>query len=253
MAGSDQPMKVVKGDVGELLGRLTADDLARSERGKLLLALTRALGGAVRAAGSRAALSGRLLVDLLVDDVAPRLQVRDLLTLRLHHRGLSGDELAEALIRNAARTTAAIGAAAGAVAAAELTAPPALLAAPVQLTAETLAAVVVELKLVAELHVVYSRAPQGSSAQLAVAYLTSWAGKRGLDVKGQGPSLTAALSTATKQQLRQRVVQRLGRNLSSFIPFLAGALAGAELNRRETRSLGEALVRDLRPHRLGLG
>jgi hypothetical protein len=80
-----------------------------------------------------------------------------------------------------------------------------------------------------------------------VAYLTSWAGKRGLDAKGGGPSLSAVLSTATKQQLRQRVVKRLGRNLSSFAPFLVGALAGAELNRRETRLLGEALVRDLRP------
>ena len=106
-----------------------------------------------------------------------------------------------------------------------------------------------QLRSPASLHVAYSRAPQGSSAQLAVAYLTSWAGKRGLDDTGGGPSLASALSTATKGQLRQRVVRRLGRNLSSFAPFLAGAVAGAELNRRETRSLGDALVRDLHPRR----
>ena len=33
--------------------------------------------------------------------------------------------------------------------------------------------------------------------------------------------------------------------MTTLAPFLAGALAGAELNRRETRSLGEALLRDL--------
>ena len=41
------------------------------------------------------------------------------------------------------------------------------------------------------------------------------------------------------------MVRRLRRNLTSLAPFLAGAVAGAELNRRETRALGEALQRDL--------
>jgi hypothetical protein len=45
------------------------------------------------------------------------------------------------------------------------------------------------------------------------------------------------------------VLRRFGRNVSSLAPFLAGAVAGAELNRRETRSLGDALTRDLRPRR----
>jgi hypothetical protein len=241
-------MPEVKRDVGELVGRLTAQDVDRQERGRLLIALSRALGGAVRLAGARAALSGRLLADLVTDEIAPHLPVRDLLTLRSHHHGLSGDDLAEALIKNAAIVTSGIGAAAGAVAAVELAAPPTLLAAPVQLVAETLAVVAVELKLVGELHVVYGRAPVGSSAQVMVGYLTSWASKRGLEA-GHGPSLTAVLSSAARQQLRQRIVRRLGRNLTSLAPFLAGAVAGAELNRRETRALGEALLRDLRPRR----
>ena len=237
-------------DVGELVARLSADDLAAGERRGLLLTLTRALATGARAAGTRAALSGRWLADLVADDVAPHLPVRDLLTLRDHHGGLSGDDLADALIRHAARTTAAVGAAAGALAAAELAAPPTLLAAPVQLVAETLVVVAVELKLVAELHVVYGRAPLGSRAQVAVAYLTSWAGRRAVSGGGGGgPSLSSVLSAAAKQQLRQRMVRRLARNLSSLAPFLAGAVAGAELNRRETRSLGEVLVRDLQPRR----
>ena len=63
--------------------------------------------------------------------------------------------MAEAVIRSASRTSAALGAAAGALAAAELAAPPALLATPVQLAAETLAVVAVELRMVGELHEVY--------------------------------------------------------------------------------------------------
>ena len=240
---------VVKRDLGDLLSRLTAEDLNRSERGRLLVALSRALGAAARTAGARAALSGRVLVDLLVDDIAPRMPVRDLLTLRSHHRGLSGDDLAEALIKNACRVTAGIGAAAGAAAAADVVAPATLLAAPVGLVAETLAIVAVEVKLVAELHVVYGRAPQGTPSEVTVAYLTAWTHNRALDASSGGPSLATVLSTAAKQQLRQRLIRRLGRNLSTLAPFLAGAVAGAELNRRETRTLGDALLRDLRPRR----
>ena len=232
-------------ELGDLVARLTADDLDRRERGRLLGAMTRALAGGARAAS----FSGRRLADLLSDEIAPHLPVRDLLTLREHHHGLSGDELATALIRNASVVTAGIGGAAGALAAVELAAPPTLLAAPVQLAAETLAVVAVELKLVAELHVVYGRAPIGNRRQLALAYLTSWAAKRGLDPSTGAPSLSDVLSTAARQQVRQRVVKRLRRNLTSLAPFLAGAVAGAELNRRETRGLGEALQRDLRRRR----
>ena len=240
---------LAKRDVGDLIGRLTAEDLDRAERGRLLVSLARALAAGTRAAGARAALSGRWLAEVVGEQIAPHVPVRDLLTLRQHHGGLSGDALAEALIKNASVTTAAIGAAAGALTAAELIAPPTLLAVPLQLAAETVAVVAVELKLVAELHVVFGKAPTGSRAQLAVAYLTSWAGKRALDRSGSGPTLSAVLSTAAKQQLRQRVVKRLRRNLTSLAPFLAGAVAAAELNRRETRSLGEALLRDLHPRK----
>lgn len=236
--------ELARRQVGELVGQLSSDDLGRADRGRLLLRLTRALAAGAKAAGARAALSGRLLTDA-VTDVAPHLPVRDLLTLRSHHGGLSGDDLAEALTSAASKVTAGIGAASGALATAEMTAPPALLGAPVQLLAETLAVVAVELKLVAELHVVYGRAPQGSRPEVAVAYLSSWAAKRGIDPRKGAPGLTSVLSTAAKAQLRSRLMRRAGRNLTAFAPLLTGAVAGAELNRRETRSLGEALIRDL--------
>ena len=235
-------------EVGALVARLSDEGLDRRERGRLLARLTALLAGGARAAGGRAALSGKWLVDLVTES-APHIPVRDLLSLREHHGGRSGDDLADALIVSASRATAAVGAAGGALAAAEMAAPPTMLAAPVQLAAETLAVVAIELKLVAELHVVYGRAPAGSRSQLATAYLMSWAGKRGIDVSAGPPSLAVVLGTAARQQLRARLLRRLGRNVSTMAPFLAGAVAGAELNRRATRALGEALVRDLRPGR----
>lgn len=231
-------------EVGELVGRLADERIDRRERTRLLGRLTGALAGSLRSAGARALASGAYLADV-VTGLAPHLPVRDLPTLRAHHEGLSGDALAEALIGAATRATASVGAAGGALASLEVLAPPSLLAAPVQLVAETVAVVAIELKLVAELHVVHGRTPTGSPAQVGAAYLQSWAAKRGLDTRQGPPTLGAVLGTAARQQLRARLVRRLGRNVTTLAPFLAGALAGAELNRRETRALGEALVRDL--------
>ncbi|MCY7364718.1 MAG: hypothetical protein LH469_05315, partial [Frankiaceae bacterium] len=64
-------------EVGALVGRLSERDLDAAERGRLLARLSGLLAGGVRAVGSRAALSGRWLADL-VADVAPHVPVRDL-------------------------------------------------------------------------------------------------------------------------------------------------------------------------------
>ncbi|MBW3639561.1 MAG: hypothetical protein KY451_06920 [Actinobacteria bacterium] len=231
-------------EVGELVGRLSGDQVDSRERGRLLAQLTALLAGGFRAAGARATLSGRWLADV-VSDIAPHIPVRDLDTLRLHHGGLSGDALAEALVRQASRATAGVGAAGGTLAAVQHAAPPTLLIAPIQLAAETVAVVAVELKLVAELHVLYGRAPLAPAPQVAAAYVGSWAAKRGVDLS-QKLGLGVVLGAAARQQLRRRVARRLGRNLSTMAPFLAGAVAGADLNRRETRALGAALIAELR-------
>ena len=129
--------------------------------------------------------------------------------------------------------------------AASLAAPPTLLTAPVQVAAETVAVVLLELRLTAELHVVHGLAATGTPAQQAAAYLQAWTRRAALDAE-PAPALSAVLRTAARAQLRRRVVRRFGRNLSTLAPLLAGAVAGAELNRRETRSLGDALRADLR-------
>lgn len=231
--------------IADLVGQLTQDDVDARERGRLLGALTAAVAGGVRAAGGRAAVSGRWLADA-ISEIAPHLPVRDVETIRRHHAGLQGDALVEDLIRTASRTTAAIGAAGGVLAALQAAAPPSLLLAPVQLTAETLAVVAVELKLVAELHVLHGRAPLAPAPQVATAYLAAWASRRALEPGGTLPGLGAVLGATARQQVRRRVARRLGRNVATLVPFLAGAVAGAELNRRETRSLGDTLHDQLR-------
>jgi hypothetical protein len=191
------------------------------------------------------ATQSRRLVDVVID-VAPHIPVRDLPTLREHHHGLTGLALAQALVANATRVTGAIGAAGGLLSTVEMAAPPLLLSAPVQVAAETLAVVAVELKLVAELHEVYGRGPVGTPAVRAAAYLGAWARRRGIDPLTGGPGLTGVISGAARRELRQRLLRRAGRNVTTVVPFLAGAVAGAALNQRETKRLGDRIIGDLR-------
>ncbi len=232
-------------EVAEVVGRLSDGDLDGRERGRLLAQLTGLLAGGVRAAGVRAAVTGRYLADL-VAEIAPHIAVRDLATLRRQHGGLSGAELADALVRQASLSTAGVGAAGGALAALQAAAPPSLVLAPVQLAAETVAVVATELKLVAELHVVHGRAPIAPAPEVAAAYLHAWATRTPVDLRSGPPALGTVLGAAAGQQLRRRVARRLVRNTATMAPFLTGAIAGAELNRRETRALADELLAHLR-------
>ena len=203
-----------------------------------------ALTASARQAGFRAVAAGRWLSDVVIE-VAPHIVVRDASTMRRQHPGESDEELSTRLIANAARTTAAIGAAAGSLAAIEFTAPPALLAAPVQLAAETLAVVAVELRLVAELHEVAGLAVPGSVKDSAAAYLSAWVHRRPAR-PGETVAMTELLGGAARRELRVRLLKRMGRSATSMAPMLAGAVAGAEVNRRATRDLGERLRAEMR-------
>jgi len=188
--------------------------------------------------------SGRRLVDTVIE-VAPQIPVRDRATLRRHHAGLSDDRIAAQLVATAARATAAVGAAGGVLSTVEIAAPPAYLSAPVQVAAETVAVVAIEVKLIAELHELYGRGVPGPPATRGAAYLGAWARRRGLDPFAERPGLGGVIGGAARTQLRQRLLRRAGRNATTVIPFLAGAVAGAALNRRETLRLGERVRGDL--------
>jgi hypothetical protein len=191
------------------------------------------------------ATSGRRLVDTVIE-VAPHIPIRDRETLRRHHGSLTDDQVAAQLVANAARATAAVGAAGGLLSTIEIAAPPAYLSAPVQIAAETLAVVAIEVKLIAELHELYGRGVPGSATTRGTAYLTAWARRRGIDPFAERQGLGGVVGGAARAQLRQRLLRRAGRNAASVVPFLAGAVAGAALNRRETVKLGDRVLVDLR-------
>lgn len=234
-SGTDEVLRLVQ--------RLTAGDAGEGAARPQIIRLVGALAVNARTAGLLAVTGGRWLADLVVD-IAPQLQIRDLAALRAAHDGRTGDALAEALVRSATRATAAIGAAGGAIAAAEMVAPPTLLGIPLQLAAETLLVVAVELRLIGELHEVYGQPVAGNARQRAAALVTAWVRRRGVDPLGG--SVASALGLAARRELRTRVLRRLGRNVTTLAPFLAGAVAGAEVNRRETAALAERVLADLR-------
>ncbi|MEU3456011.1 hypothetical protein ABZ671_20810 [Micromonospora sp. NPDC006766] len=231
--------------LGATVAALTADDIAPTRRRQLL---ARAAGQA-RARGltdlfkPKAAL--RWMTEAIAE-VAPHVPVRDLAALRRHFPGLSDDELAERLIRNAARATAGVGAAGGGVAAIEWTVAPTLLSAPVLLAAETIAVVAIELKLIGELYEIHRVPLPTSGTERAVALVQSWAGQRGVNPMMPGVGVGATLGAAARRELRDRLLRRFGRNLTSFGPFLTGAAVAGYLNRRATRALAGQVRKDLR-------
>ena len=150
------------------------------------------------------------------------------------------DEIAQLLIERAARAAAAVGGTTGAWAAL-----PVLPAFPAEVAAETLAVVGIEVKLVAELHEIYGMAAAGQRArERARAYLGSWATRRGVYQVDGGLLLIAGSPLA--RQLTRRLAARVRRSAFSLGPLFTGAVAGALINRRETRRLGRQIRDELR-------
>jgi hypothetical protein len=206
--------------------------------------VVRGAGNARRGVGSagRGVTSGLNWLTGQVVAMGPRLRIRDQATLRAHFPGRSDDEIAGLLVERAARATATVGGATGAWAAL-----PALPAFPAEVAAETLAVVGIEIKLVAELHEIYGMPATGSASERARAYIGSWASRRGVYQVDGGLLLIAGSPLA--RQLTRRLAARARRSAFSLSPLLTGALAGALLNRRETRRFGRQIRDDLRQRR----
>ena len=114
------------------------------------------------------------------------------------------------------------------------------------LTAETVAVVALELKLIGELQEVYRQPVLGSGTERASALIQSWAGQRGVNPLLPGVGVASVLGTAARKELQGTLLRRFGRNLTTMGPLLTGAAVASYLNRRATRSLGEKLQKDLR-------
>ena len=218
--------------------------VARRGAGNATGTVTRTAGGARKGVGSagRGVTSGLNWLTGQVVAMGPRLQIRDQATLRAQFPGRSDDDIAGLLVERAARATAAVGGATGACAAL-----PVLPAFPVEVAAETLAVVGIEIKLLAELHEIYGLPAAGSATDRARAYIGAWASRRGVYQVDGGLLLIAGSPLA--RQLTRRLAARVRRSAFSLSPLLTGALAGALLNRRETRRLGRQIRDDLRSRR----
>jgi len=242
-AGSkaDDPAEIagpeLPGQVAELVGEVSATGSAGRIR-RLTAATVRAAGHGGHVTWRGAHSAGRWLADQVIA-MAPRLPVRDQATLRRQFPGCSPEELADALIRGSSRAAASVGAAVGAA-----TVLPVVPAMPVEIATETLALVGIELKLIAELHEVYGLRAPGSAAERMTAYVGAWASRRGVALAPGG--IILAVGSPLRRRLQRRLLARAGRSATSLGPLLTGALAGAALNHRETRRLGQEIRNDLR-------
>jgi hypothetical protein len=90
-------------------------------------------------------------------------------------------------------------------------------------------------------------AAPGGATERARAYLASWAARRGVYQVDGGLLLIAGSPLA--RQLTRRLAARVRRSTFALAPLFTGALAGAVLNRRETRKLGFQMRDELRQHR----
>jgi len=222
------------------------------DRRRLVAAFTKAASSGARVAGRgtraarrsagaarRGAGSGTAWLAAQVTAMAPRLRVRDQAALRAQFGGQSAEDIADALVEAAVRASAAAGGVAGVWAAL-----PVLPAFPAEIAAETLVLVGIEIKLVAELHEAYGMPAEGNFAERMSAYVAAWAHRRGVYMIPGGVVLVAGSPLA--RLLRRRLAARAGRSAFSLAPLLTGAAAGAFLNSRETRRLGQDIRRDLR-------
>jgi len=188
--------------------------------------------------------SGSKFFGDLARDIAPRIPVRDLETLKAHHHGLEGEALADALVETAATAAGALGAAGGIAAArTALRRNPVTLAA--QVLAEPLAVAAIEIKLLAELHEVYDVQVPGSGTVRARHFAAAWASARGINPLDP-TAAPASLGSGLKGQLGGRIATRLGSRFVRTGPLLAGAAAGGLVNGKGTRDFAAATRVELR-------
>jgi hypothetical protein len=130
--------------------------------------------------------------------------------------------------------------------------PPSWIAVPFELLAETAAIAAIEMKLIGELHEVYRRPVPGPPAPRGYALARAWAERRGVTgialIEG-APALGDVVGRTARKEIvklvRRRALRRTGASLTGLAPLLIGGAAGAAVNRRSTRKLGEAVIEGL--------
>jgi hypothetical protein len=228
--------------VADVVGEVSASAEKPSQSRPAALVARQALARITRRGAhfaGRGVRSGIRRLTAEVIAMAPRLPVRDQAALRAQFPGRSPEDVADALIEGASRASAAVGATIGV-----WSVLPIAPAFPAEIVTETLTLVGIEIKLVAELHEVYGMRPAGDFASRMTAYVGAWARRRGVALAPGGGGVALAIGSPLGRQLQRRLAVRATRSAISLGPLLTGAAAGALINRRETRRLGN----DVREH-----
>lgn len=190
---------------------------------------------------------GRRIASTVVTTAAtmlPHVPVRDLATLRVHHHGLEGEELADALVRNAAIAVSTVGVAGGALLLAEKRVPVWLLALPVTLAAEVAAVAAIEAKLIAELHEVYGVPLRPGTRSRSTAAAAEWAARRDID-PSDPRSLRLVAGLAVSRKGGGRIAGRMGRTARVGSAVIGGA-ASASAYRSSVGELADSIRGELR-------
>jgi hypothetical protein len=200
-----------------------------------------------RKAGAKAVIGGQWLTSLLLD-LATHIRLRDRDTLEAHY-GRSGEELTAALVANASRATAAIGAAFGALATVAESTGVGLAALPAPVLADAVLTALLEMKLIGELHAATGHPLPPGAGVRALGLARAWAEGRGVRsdalVLGGAAVLSGAARRELSRALRRRLARRTGRSLTTLAPLLVGAAAAAQVNRRGTQKMALAVIADL--------
>jgi hypothetical protein len=217
------------------------DEAGRGLSGELLVALA----ASARTAGRQAVVSGRWFAETVVE-TAPRVPIRDAARLSAQHDGLTGAALAGRLVRSAGRVSGGIAATTGGIIAAQQLSVAGLLLVPFELAAETAFVVLVELKLVTELHQVAGRALPGGPVERTGAAVMSWMSGRAAPANRVAAAVRGdVLGPGGHRQLRRELRSRYTKNISTVAPLLTGAAAAGYLNRRATLDVGRRVAGDL--------
>jgi hypothetical protein len=151
------------------------------------------------------------------------------------------------MIRSSGRVSATIGAAAGGLVAFQEVSIAGLLAVPFELAAETALVVLLEIKLVAELHEVAGRPLPGGARERVGGAVRSWLSGRSMSAVSlvAGPAGYELLGRTTRQKLTMALRRRFTRNLTTLGPMLTGSAVAGYLNRKATLDVGRRVADDL--------
>jgi hypothetical protein len=171
-----------------------------------------------------------------LSSLVPRTRARDVAQLRAAYPALPPDEVAQRLVADASRTSAAVGVTAACCALAPVPA-----AAPLATAGESAAMSALRTRLAAELHAVYGLPDPSPVDEGATGYPARWVPRDadGATALAALPAVALALAKALPRKPRRRL-PKLGTVLTASA-VTAGLRCG-----RTTRRHGEALRRDLR-------